>query len=929
MRRYNRHTPNANTPVIRMLSKAGEKSSRGRNRILLGAVILGIVTLCMVFGVSVGKIQAEYLRSIRQAGTAASTYLKDGTKAQYEQIKNLDYIREVGRSSTPGYAYKEAGGDSLCEITVLDRTAWEEMERPAYTGVEGRYPQKAQELMLPLRALESLGIRAPEKGMEIQLTVELGLFRTEEERFTLCGWYKDYAEPSSNMAKGYVSEAKLKEWGGSMEKPDFLLIRQKDSIDGRRAEERLYEDIRMADTSQTFTGGNTYAYDAVNQFMGGYGMAAFGAVLVLAGIFFLIHNVMQISMTKDIRQIGLLNTVGATVKQIRNIYFRQIWRILAVGIPIGVLTSALLLWAVIPELLGRQYLSRWGGAVGLKVLRPELLVLAVVFICIVTIGAAAETIYRAVSCSCVEALRYTGMAQPDVKRRTRRSAARSRRRTPEGELWYMAWQNLSRSRGRFLRTVLSLVLGLEVALGAVVIASGTDYSHAIESRPDILVAGEFCSWGKAEGYGEEYKGRNPQDDPFRTEGDNFDLTSDNDYDTFSPVSREVKEQLLAVDGVKQDASYAAEGAYMYPLYTREGIRPLLEDKKAETEESYHDTVDTVIELTEAGQSCTIQILDEQEIEELKEFAKASGSPVDMESLENGTGVLLLHDHVLSPAKEEQARDSIGEPIVFSRQWTKEERDRRMNASAQELEEMGELEREKAEPMTLCGYMDTEAEGFPELKRTWHGPRIDYFVISEAGFQKLGTDKKTFYMELNVQKEKEASARKAVQQILSRENNRRNGEAGLFVISKSELLAENQSYIQGSRLILGVLSMILVLAGLMNYLNVMVTGVWSRQREFALLEGMGMTHRQLGKMLVAEGLYYCLLTAGLMLTAGSGILALVRIYMKARLSYFTFTYPWAVSAVMILILSCICACVPVIIYRKTERTGLTERLSEMV
>lgn len=107
MRRSSGHVPNTNSQVIRMLSRKIGKAGRGRNRILFGAVVLGIVTLCMVFGVSRGKIQAEYLKSVRQDGTAAATYLEDPTKGQYEKTKSLSYIKEVGRSSTPGYAYEE------------------------------------------------------------------------------------------------------------------------------------------------------------------------------------------------------------------------------------------------------------------------------------------------------------------------------------------------------------------------------------------------------------------------------------------------------------------------------------------------------------------------------------------------------------------------------------------------------------------------------------------------------------------------------------------------------------------------------------------------------------------------------------------------------------------------------------------------------
>lgn len=78
-------TPNNNSFVIKMLSKELEKSNKGRNRILLGAVVLCIVTLTMVFGISYGKIQAEYIKAIRKSGMAASTIYKDADNSQYEK----------------------------------------------------------------------------------------------------------------------------------------------------------------------------------------------------------------------------------------------------------------------------------------------------------------------------------------------------------------------------------------------------------------------------------------------------------------------------------------------------------------------------------------------------------------------------------------------------------------------------------------------------------------------------------------------------------------------------------------------------------------------------------------------------------------------------------------------------------------------------
>ena len=59
----NGFTPNNNTNVIRMLSEAIRKCNKSRNRILMGAVILCILTLTFVFGSAYGKINAEYMKN--------------------------------------------------------------------------------------------------------------------------------------------------------------------------------------------------------------------------------------------------------------------------------------------------------------------------------------------------------------------------------------------------------------------------------------------------------------------------------------------------------------------------------------------------------------------------------------------------------------------------------------------------------------------------------------------------------------------------------------------------------------------------------------------------------------------------------------------------------------------------------------------------
>lgn len=101
-----------------------------------------------------------------------------------------------------GSDHKNAG-NSVCTIKWTDRDAWEKLISPAYTNIHGSYPEEKQEIMLPKKVLENLGITDPQKGMEIQLQVSYEFFQTSDEIFILSGWFIDYG---SETAPGYVSE---------------------------------------------------------------------------------------------------------------------------------------------------------------------------------------------------------------------------------------------------------------------------------------------------------------------------------------------------------------------------------------------------------------------------------------------------------------------------------------------------------------------------------------------------------------------------------------------------------------------------------------------------------------------------------------------------------------------------------------------------
>ena len=878
--------PNQNQQVLGMLAREFGKWNRGRNRILMSAVTLCIVTLTMVFGIASGKTKAEYIKAVRAEGTTASVRIEHADNGIYQKIEDLSYVKESGRSISVGEA--TVSEKHVCNLEVLDTSAWNKLVSPAYTEIHGHYPEKKQELMLSAKSLQQLGIETPKQGMKLSLTVQIGLFQTAQETFLLSGWYTDYTDSQASV--GYVSEEKGKEWGYDLQETSDILLAQTDGMEWQKTEERLYQDLGSKELK--ITADNTFAYEAINRLTGGYELAACGALVILFGMFLLIYNVMKISMNRDIQQMGLLYTIGTTKRQIKRIYFRQILAVLLPGVLLGSLFSGMILYLLIPKILGSRYLNGYGGSGEFPVFSPAILLAAVGFAVILTLGTAWLVIRHVVSTSCVESsTAIYGICQPSKRK------VNLKKRTKTGEIGYMAWQNVRRYKGRFLLTVISLFLGVEMLLASVVITEGGDYTHVIEKRPDFLIAGMFSDWGMEQGYGKEYQSRDAGYDPMETEGDNFELLYGNEYEEFSPVSSEVRDRLLELDGVNREDSYVMEGAYLMTTISGKGIRPLEENGQLSKEKE-----DSMLEgFTED----TVQILTDEEMEKLARYVKEKNLPVDIESLKEGDGVVILHDHQLNPKQEEEARESVGEPLYFStmlserdwRQWNQlspKERDEQTKA--------GTMQRKQSATFCLSGYLDNRAEGFPDIRQTWHGSEgIIYFLISEKGFAKIPTEKKTLYMELNVENKKEAVVRKEIQNILEEENKRRrnvsatgvedqSGEAGIFCISKSELLENAKDDIQGNRIIFGSISIVLLMAGMTNYLNIVVTGIFSRKKELEIMERVGMTKRQKRMLFMMEGGYYFCAVTVLLVTIGSVMLQWIKTYMEIKLSYFVFQYP---------------------------------------
>ena len=886
---FHKNIPNNNEDIIRFLAKNFAGTKKVRNTILFCSVVIGIVAITMVFGISCGKIQAEEIRLTRENGTASSGRIEDGTEEQYAKLKQLDYIKRVGKSIFVGEAtdISDDNAKTICDVVWADSESWNNFLKPAYTNIIGSYPQKKDEILLSKRALKKLGISEPEQGMEINLDVYKGLFEHSKEKFKLCGWYTD---SGNKLAIGYISHDKINEL--NLEKgPYTLLFSQSNHLSRSKTEEKLYQALPMKSADQKIYVSDTAQYTAVSKFAGGYEMVILGTLGILCGIYFLVRNVLWISMSEDIQNLGLLHTIGATERQITKIYRKQMRLLMLKGSVLGSLISVLILVLLIPEILGFHFYQEMGGNMILSFFRPWILFLSVVFVNGILWMASEGVIRKITKLSCIESATYDGnMGDKKIKHPGKLVLKRSE----TGEMFYIAWGNITRHKARFIITSISIFLGVLSFILMNVLTNGCDYKHLLEKRPDFLLAGEFSEFGKSLGYGEEYKTREIDVDPLLTQGDGVELLYDNDYDEFSPISQELEKKLHKIDGIDWENSNLIEGAYVDTFMSKKGIRPYDEGLS-------NLTNDNMVEGFSWG---TVQILNENQILSLKKYVQDNQLNIDVESLEEGNGVLIIHDHMLTPEQQKLADKAIGEPVYFKTLLSKEDAIRRkelINSESEEKQQKDEFPQKESETFTLCGYLDRQSDNFPEIHQSWHGESSLYYFISEKGFQKIPTEKKRLTMELTADPEKEPYVKTQINELISEENKKRSemtevsmdegtGEAGVFVICKSDLMQQKETYMRGNRILLGAVSIILFIAGLTNYCNVVFTGMYTRRKEFDIMKSIGMTDKQMKLMLFGEGSYYFMCVIGLLFTVGMLTLVGVKIYMENKLSYFTFHWP---------------------------------------
>ena len=151
---------------------------------------------------------------------------------------------------------------------------------------------------------------------------------------------------------------------------------------------------------------------------------------------------------------------------------------------------------------------------------------------------------------------------------------------------------------------------------------------------------------------------------------------------------------------------------------------------------------------------------------------------------------------------------------------------------------------------------------------------------------------------------------------------------ILVLTLFVWLCTGLIYISG--LVLGLFSMVIALlgVGLINFINLVMTNIVTRRHEFATMQSIGMTNRQLRKMMISESFSYVLLAGivGTLVAATLGM-TLLRAFVENGPTSMMMTFqitllPALIMLVLFLVLAFI---VPVVALRLLNNRSVVERL----
>lgn len=880
-----------NRSCIRRLSRKSMWASKTRNIIAATAIALTTVLFTALFTIAMSINESFQDANFRQVGGFAHGGFKYLTEEQYETLKDDKDIKEYGTRRVIGFGTGDVFAKKHVEISWCDPN---EAEWMYCEPIEGRLPKEGtNETATDLEILKLLGVE-PKIGTEFTVPVMVDDRIETTLTLTLCGWWEkdpivmanhilipeslvdqileenEVTPPGANGSTGCWNMDVMLKNSLHIEK-DLQTILERPGYQSTSASEDNY--IRI---------GVNWGYTGAQMSRNFDPMTVAVVIILLLLIVFtgylIIYNVFQISVANDIRFYGLLKTIGTTGKQIKRLIRIQALLLSSVGIPVGLLAGWLLGARLTPVIL-----SRLEGVGNVVSIQPLIFVASAVFALVTVLLSCRKPGKMAAKVSPIEAVRYTENVQ--MKKKTRKSGKKF-------SLFLMAKANLGRNRGKTCVTVISLSLALVILNLTVTFTNGFDMEKYLSARvvtDGIVSRAEYFQvtrgWGG------------------------------------SGLTEDVITDIEAQPGV-------ADGGRIYGDTTW-NLEYISEDYWRGKNERYYSAE----ELEQLAKSW-----DRNEKGEMEDHVQLYGMEafaLDKLNVVEGdiSGLYEPGSHCIAAVVTD---DDYGKVIPDSN-WAKVgdkitlrhvDEFENYNTDTGEILDMPEEEIPEAinYECRAVKYRDVEYEVTAlvtvpsSLSYRYYGR--DEFVLNAQTFME---DTRSNQVMLYTFDTKDQASSEAMEEFLKNYTETVHSECDFE--SRQSYAREFERFRSMFLLLGGTLSFIVGIVGILNFFNAILTGLITRKREFAMLQSIGMTGKQLKIMLIWEGLFYALSAAGASLVLNLILCPLAAKVLAGMFWFFTYRFTiWPVVAA-IPVFALMGILIPLGLYRRAVKKSIVERLRE--
>lgn len=866
---------NNNTEVIKRLSKRYFKRNRIRNLAAILAIMLTAFLFTSITSLVFSMSSSIQLSMQMQKGSKADGDIRYLTEEQYEELQNSDFIKEAGCRRFVGFASNASG--HMVEINYADPV---QQELTFCTPTHGKAPKKANEIATTDQALEALGVEAKVgETVPVEFTLRGETYQYE---MVVSGWWEAANDTGSLLI---VSEQFVKD------NPEIFVntYAEDREIAGTYMADVVLKDKRHIQKQlQEFAlsvGGepeqmNADNYIACSQNQVGNAMLQPGMMLsavvfvllfVVSG-YLLIYNIFDISVMQDVRQYGLLRTIGTSTRQIKKIVNRQALWLTLIGLPLGLLFGFLVSRMLLPVVM-KFFQANSLNAMKVSV-SPLIFLIAAVFTIFTVIISTRKPAKKAAKISPLEAIRYTGQENKKTKKT---------KRTHGAKLSYMAFSNLGRNKRRSVFIVLSMLLCIVLFNSIIVITQSMDEEKWISrsTKTDFTVYNSVAVNGVS---------------PFQYREDGL---PDSVVNLINQQKGVEKERIL-YRNTRDDSDVTVD-------YKFEDMVCIAE----ETEEDYvskayeNGSSLRIVPGTEDGYFGNVFGVSEAFWEDVTIYEGENNLDALKEKMETGDYVIVgtIIDRLTGETEEEtqlQQQLQVGDSITFSKDG-KEEKTCTILAKATVV---------ATEYETYAG-----ANG-----ATYIGGDAPFLYMSDTKFKELYEEPTIFSYSFNA----EQGEKENLEGFLADFTGENTSVAYTSTKLLQEQLASNRNIVL---LVGGMIGVILAFAGLINFTNMMVTNIITRRHEFAAMQSIGMTNRQLRRLIMDEGLYYAVGAdvIGGLLAVILGMTVLKNVLNSPSMWYFTLRFTLVPALFIAVIYLILAAVIPVVVLHFFNKGSVVERL----